>query len=85
MIYWRNSAGQEGHMNLNDQVIYEITNIAPETYEFYGTAYDASGNESGPSNTITYEKTQDKIPEGPDMPPPTEVEANFNLIIKEVE
>lgn len=83
MIYWRNSKGDIGYMNVQGNLTYEITNVVPETYEFYATAYDVDGNESGPSNTITWTKVQDKIPAGEDVPIPTEIEANFGLVIKE--
>lgn len=85
MIYWRNSSGDIGYMNLKGSTEYNISNIAPDTYDFYATAYDIEGNESGPCSTITYTKDQDKIPTGEDVPPPTEIEANFNLNINEVE
>jgi hypothetical protein len=70
--------GYKIHAALGDgtqQVTYNVGNVTNavvdnlvegQTYNFYATAYDSGGNESGPSNTLNY-----TVPTGGPSPTPT--------------
>src|SRR4051812_5049398 len=55
-LYWMlpDGSGKVAY-DVGNATTARVDNLTPgQTYNFYATAYSAAGNESGPSNTLTY-------------------------------